>query len=90
MVAGVGIGIRLAITNRQVVDSTIRSIRRKICFAGVDVQNRVQTSALELVLEHLPKRVDEGDEKREAEGVILDEIEPIETGRYVHTNLLPG
>jgi hypothetical protein len=45
-------------------------------------------SAFQFVLEHLVERIEEADKKRGSEGVILDEVEPIETGRRMHDSLL--
>jgi hypothetical protein len=42
------------------------------------------------MLEHLPERIEKRDEKDRTERVILDEVEPIQAGRRMHTNLLPG
>ena len=45
---------------------------------------------LQLTLQHFVERVEEADEEGEFEGVIFDQFEPIEAGRVLHTNLLPG
>jgi hypothetical protein len=47
-------------------------------------------SALQFVLQHLVERVEEADDECGPESVVFDEIEPVEIGRNLHTNLLPG
>jgi hypothetical protein len=56
-------------------------------FGGSDVQNDAR-SFLELFLEQLVQAPEKTDEEKRAEGIPLDDVEPIEAGRRTHSDLL--